>query len=246
MASLDPRDPRSQSEQLNPTFIIAGVVFVGTLLFGALFAVFLHTALSSSTAPLHQPDRLEYALNLFRAGDNETAARIFSDLARHKNEMAQYWLGHMIELGLGAPRDPQKAIALYKQAAGRDVTAAELSLGEIYLRGDTVPPDYRQAKTYLERAAYHGNARAAKGLGEIYRFGLGLPADPVESYAWSEVASLEGNMSAKGDRDASLHELNESSQQEAVARAGNIIDRIKREAASPRRSSSNRGEENAN
>ena len=82
-----------------------------------------------------------------------------------------------------------------------------------------MPPDFNQAKAYLEQAAYHGIARAAMQLSRMYHLGLGMPASPIEAYAWSEVASLEGNVFARRERDASLHDLKESDQQQAVARA---------------------------
>ena len=147
--------------------------------------------------------------------------------------MAQYWLGHVAELGLGVPRDPSKAIELYKKAAAQDVAIAEFRLGEIYLSGDIVPPHFNQAKAYLEQAAYHGNARAAMQLSRMYHLGLGMPASSIEAYAWSEVASLEGSVSARPEREASLHDLKESDQHQAVARADEILRRIKRETAPP-------------
>ena len=223
MTSSDAEDPRP---------VIIGVGFVIVLLVGALFAVFQQRVNSSPAAAASREDRLEFAERLFRNGDNETAVKIFSELAGKDNGMAQYWLGHVTELGLGVPRDPSKAIELYKKAAAQDVAIAEFRLGEIY-RGDIVPPHFNQAKAYLEQAAYHGNARAAMQLSRMYHLGLGMPASPIEAYAWSEVASLEGNILARRERDASLYDLEESDQQHALARADEILRRIKRETAPP-------------
>jgi TPR repeat protein len=181
---------------------------------------------------------LESAEKAFQSGDNEVAAKVFSELAAQNNANAQYWLAHMTELGLGVPRDPTKAIGLYKKAAAQNVVAAELRLGEIYLHGDLVPPDLGQAKAYLEQAAYHGDARAAMLLGQIYRLGLGVSADSVEAYAWSEVASLEGSVFAKRERDASLGKLDTDKQQEAVGRAAQILEQIKHETIGAAASSS--------
>jgi hypothetical protein len=70
-------------------------------------------------------------------------------------------------------------------------------------------------------------------LGQMYRLGLGMSADPIEAYAWSEVASLEGSIFAKRERDASLGNLSADKQQEAVARASEILKEIKREMPPP-------------
>jgi len=168
----------------------------------------------------------------FRSGDNQSALAVFTELAKQNNPEAEYWLGHMTELGLGVPRAPEKAIELYRKAASQNFIAAELRLGEIYLHGDVVPPDFAQAKHYLERAAYHGNAQAAMLLGQMYGNALGIAADPKEAYAWSEVASLEGGAAAGSERHAALGALNVGDQKAAIARANDILAEIKREASS--------------
>lgn len=162
------------------------------------------------------------------AGDYQTAVNLFEKLAHKNNPLAQYWVAHMTELGLGVPRDPAKAIELYKKAAAQHVAAAELRLGEIYLHGDLVLPDFAQAKTYLEKAAYHGSPRAAMLLGQMYHDGIGMPIDQTEAYAWSEVATLEGSVFATRDRDASFHGLSEVDQKSAIARAQEILKTIKK------------------
>jgi TPR repeat protein len=233
MTSPDPREPRRASEPINPISVIVGVGFVIIALLAALLVAFLRDLYSSETTILPKEGRLEFAEKAFQSGDNEVAVKIFSALAQKNNANAQYWLAHMTELGLGIPRNPTKAIELYKKAAAQNVVAAELRLGEIYLHGDVVPPDFAQAKAYLKQAAYHGDARAAMLLGQMYRLGLGMSADSIEAYAWSEVASLEGSIFAKRERDASLGNLSADKQQEAVARASKILKEIKREMPTP-------------
>jgi TPR repeat protein len=177
---------------------------------------------------------LAQAEHEFKAGKDPAALKLFNTLADKNNPVAQYWLGHMTELGLGVPHDPAKAIDLYKKAAAQNVDAAELRLGEIYLDGDLVPPDFAQAKTYLEKSAYQGNSRAAMLLGQMYRAGIGMKADPTEGYAWSEVATLEGNVFAERERDASFHDLSPDDQKTAVTRAGEILKTVKSETPQPK------------
>jgi TPR repeat protein len=166
-----------------------------------------------------------------KTGDYKTAVAMFEKLADDNNPLAEYWVAHMTELGLGVPRDPAKAIKLYKKAAAQNIAPAELRLGEIYLHGDLVLPDFAQAKTYLEKAAYHGGPRAAMLLGQMYHDGVGMTADQKEGYAWSEVATLEGSAFATRDRDTSFHNLSEADQKSAIAQAQEILKVIKSEAA---------------
>ena len=123
-SSADPHDPR---------LIIMGVGFVIVLLAGALFTAFLQTWDSNWPVTAQKPDRLAFAEKVFQDGDDATAAKMFSELAAKDNGMAQYWLAHMTELGLGVSRDLPKAITLYKKsrqeyfrggaAAGQDLSA---------------------------------------------------------------------------------------------------------------------------
>jgi tetratricopeptide (TPR) repeat protein len=124
-----------------------------------------------------------------KAGDYKAAVTMFEKLAANNHPLAEYWVAHMTELGLGMPRDPVRAVELYKKAAAQNIAAAQLRLGEIYLHGDLVLPDFAQAKTYLEKAAYHGGPRAAMLLGQMYRDGIGMPADPKEAYSWTRLLS---------------------------------------------------------
>jgi TPR repeat protein len=176
---------------------------------------------------------LELAEHAFQIGDNQTALKLFGELANKNNPNAEYWLGHMNEIGLGIPRDATKAIELYKKAADQNVVAAEARLGELYLNGDLVTPDFGQAKSYLERAAYHADSRSAMLLGQMYRVGIGTAVDQKQAYAWSEVASLGGNEFAARERDSSLHDLDISDQQAAVAHAHDIMKQIKQNTTLP-------------
>jgi TPR repeat protein len=176
---------------------------------------------------------LEFAEHAFQTGDNQTALKLFGELASNNNPNAEYWLGHMNEIGLGIPRDVTKAIGLYKKAAEQNVVAAEARLGELYLNGDLVTPDFSQAKSYLERAAYHADSRSAMLLGQMYRVGIGTAVDQKQAYAWSEVASLEGSEFAVRERDSSLHDLSASDQQVAVTHAHDIMKEIKQTTTVP-------------
>jgi len=178
--------------------------------------------------------QLVQAEHEFEAGDSRAALKLFGALADKNNPVAQYWLAHMTELGLGVPRDPAEAVDLYKKAAAQNVDAAELRLGEIYLDGNLVPPDFAQAKTYLEKSAYQGNPRAAMLLGQMYRIGTGMTADPTEAYAWSEVATLEGDAFAERERDASFRNLSTEDQKAAITRAREILKTVKSETTEPK------------
>ncbi len=223
--------PLAELNQPNPPQKPKSPQFVGFLIFAVLGLAMGTVAEEirwriSATNPSNQ---MALAKGDAKAGDYSAAITIFDSLAKQGNPLAQYWVAHMNELGLGVTRDPAKAIEFYKKAAAQDTSAADLRLGEIYLHGNLVLPDFAQARSYLEKAAYHGEPRAAMLLGQIYHDGIGVAADPVDAYAWSEVATLEGSAFAQRDRDTSLHGLNEADQKAAIARAHEILKNIKSE-----------------
>ena len=97
--------------------------------------------------------RLQLAEQEFQIGDYRDALAFFRQLANQGDPVAEYWLAHMTELGLGMAKDPAKAVGIYKKAAEQGDVAAQTRLGEIYLDGNIVPPDFGTARTYLEKAA---------------------------------------------------------------------------------------------
>jgi TPR repeat protein len=211
---------------------------IGAMLIGVLAALIGRQSWSGrpiglESVAISRPT-LQQAESAFRRGQDRLAAAQFTALSNKNDPTAQYWLGHMTELGLGARRDPAKAIELYKQAAAHDVAAAQLRLGEIYMHGDLAPPDFALAKSYLEKAAYRGDPRAALLLGQIYRRGLGTAIDTKEAYAWSEVSALEGSELARRDRGKSLQELSPADQKVAIGRAHDILAQVERETAAPK------------
>jgi TPR repeat protein len=202
------------------------VVVITALIIGSVQECRLRAAAPART-------NLESAEHAFQSGDSQTALKLFTELANKNNPNAEYWLGHMDEIGLGIPRDVTKAIGLYKKAAEQNIVAAEARLGELYLNGDLVTPDFSQARFYLEQAAYHADPRSAMLLGQMYRAGIGTAVDQKQAYAWSEVASIEGSEFAVRERDSSLHDLDVSDQQAAVAHAHDIMKEIKQKTAAP-------------
>jgi TPR repeat protein len=189
------------------------------------------------SSPVESPaQQLKLGELAFKDGNDAVALNLFDHLAAQNNPVAQYWLAHMTELGLGVPKDIPKAIALYEKSAAQHSLPAQTRLGEIYLHGDLTTPDYVQAFDLLGKAARQGNPRAAMLLGQMYRFGLGTQADAIESYAWSEVAVIEGLGFAKIERDAAFASMPPTDREKAAARSGAILAEIKQQSSSPKKS----------
>jgi len=228
MSMIDPwrnvRPPRVPIP-IGPTIALIAML-------GAVGVVLLLQQTALPRPPITSAESLGMAEASFKDADYQRAAHLFTNLANKNDPTAQYWLGHMTELGLGVKRDPAKAIELYRKATAGNITAADLRLGEIYLDGNLVPPDFVRAKTYLTRAADRGNAEAAMLLGKMYDRGLGTAVNPKKAYAWLEVSAIEGNSAARRARNQSLYSLNAVDQRAALTLAQEVLDSIEHDTTS--------------
>lgn len=137
-------------------------------------------------------------------GNSVAALREFRSLAEQGNAQAQYWLGHMYELGLGTARDGALAVEWIGKAAAQGLVPAQLRLGQMYRDGRDTLQDFAQAHDWLERAAKAQNAVAQRELGELFANGWGVPRDPATAYAWYQFAAMRGDREAVRRRDALL------------------------------------------
>jgi uncharacterized protein len=75
---------------------------------------------------------------------------------------AQYKLGLVYDVGVGAPQDLTKAALWYQKAADQGYVAAQFNLGLMYASGRGVAQDLVQAHMWLNLAAA-GSQAAARG-----------------------------------------------------------------------------------
>jgi TPR repeat protein len=136
-------------------------------------------------------------------GDFGAARADFLAAAEHGNPVAEYWMGHMEEHGLGSEqRSGAQASYWYRAAARQGYTLAERALGEMYFSGLAVPQDYAQAREWFTRAAHDGYATAQFDLGRLWEKGWGGPRDLIRAYAWDDLAAAQGNADARKARDS--------------------------------------------
>jgi TPR repeat protein len=162
---------------------------------------------------------LDEARREFLAGDYGRALADYRSLAAGGSAEAQYWLGHMLELGLGAKPAGAEAVHWYEQAAAGGMVAAERQLGEIERDGVLVPQDAAKARDWLKKAALSGDAVALRELGLLWQTGIGGSKDPIEAYVWLALAARQGDQPAAKLRDRLLGQMSAADQSEAEALA---------------------------
>ena len=130
---------------------------------------------------------------------------------------ALYWLEHAAEIGdpqavyeLGGmyrmggfhiPKDPQKAVALERQAAELGSAISMYALGVRYLNGDQVARDTKQGLAYMTKAAEYGYEEAPFMLATLYDDGgrgttYGIRPNARKAKQYALVAAEAGNVDA--------------------------------------------------
>ena len=102
-----------------------------------------------------------------------------------------YQLATKYEDGNGMPRDMEKAIALYRQAAERGYVPAQTYLGVIYDKGRGVQPDDAEAIRWYRLAAEKGDPQSQFNLGVFLVKGRGTAKNEKEG--WDLIRKAAGN-----------------------------------------------------
>lgn len=105
-------------------------------------------------------------------------------------------LGNMLIRGDGGPAEPERGLALCRQAADAGDANAQADMGDHYGAGRGVAQDYAMARQWYERAAAQGQRNAAFQRGVLDWNGLGGPVDLVSASRWFEQAYRAGRRDA--------------------------------------------------
>lgn len=111
---------------------------------------------------------------------------------------AQLAVAMRLRQGLGAPRDPARAITWYKKAAKLGNVEARYQLGRMYDAGEGVAPEPRKALEWYRLAArLSGHADAAFRIGNLYFTGRGVTNDYGQAFDWFGRAADRGHAVAQ-------------------------------------------------
>lgn len=112
---------------------------------------------------------------------------------------AQYTLGKIYLGGDGVPKDVEKAMMLFRQAAGQGNDHAAYQLGKIYVQGnERGVKNIDEGMKWLNEAALNNNSFAQYLLGKIYLRGLyGIKIDREKARDYLKDSSAQGNLFAQ-------------------------------------------------
>ncbi|HUB97487.1 MAG TPA: tetratricopeptide repeat protein [Stellaceae bacterium] len=120
------------------------------------------------------------------------AASWFERAARAGSLAGETYLGELYANGAGVPRDPQKAVSLFQQAASRDPEAMA-DLGIAYFAGVGVERDPAVAARWLYRPAQLGYVQAQDLLGYQYETGDGVAQNADYAIGWYRQSAAQGS-----------------------------------------------------
>lgn len=116
--------------------------------------------------------------------------------AEHNNTEAMTNIGRDYALGLGVPRDPERAVIWYRAAAMQGHARAQNNLGVAYATGQGIAPDHTESLHWFSLASRQGNAASMYNIGAQYAAGDGVPRDTVAALGWYEQAAALGEAAA--------------------------------------------------
>ncbi len=130
------------------------------------------------------PDaRIALAIVLIKRQDPQdyAEARGWCQQSAKRNEnRGEYCLGLIYQHGLGVERDINRAIKMYRQAAGQGNALAMQRLGQIYATGENGQVDRSEAFVWFVGAAINGNQAA---LGEAVKLKATMSKDDLQQTA---------------------------------------------------------------
>ena len=138
----------------------------------------------------------EAGLVAYRKGDFGAARNIWEPVADAGNAQAQYFLGFMLQNGLGQPWSNARAANWYRRAAHQGLPEAQLALGDLYLRGMGVELDPRVGAAWYASAAVAGDPTGQYEYAKLLLHGVGVEQDMSTALAWFEAAATGGHEAA--------------------------------------------------
>ena len=133
---------------------------------------------------------------------SETATNLAAlmPLADQGNKNAQFNLGKAYHIGLGVPKDYQKAVLWYRKAADQGEANAQTNLAFLYdLRNRGEPQDYGKAAFWYRKAADQGHSNAQTNLAYLYQTGHGVPKEYRQAEMWYRRAANQGYANAQAN-----------------------------------------------
>jgi len=164
------------------------------IMMGAVALAFSVSAVFAQEATV-----LEDGVTALNAGDYQVAAEKFSEGFKAGDVNGAFYLGRMLELGLGGTPDLKAAIGLYIAGSAKGSGPAKNRLGVLHIQGTGVLQDYEEGAKLVCASANIGDVNGAYNCASLLLEGKGLEKDEAAAYSWFKKASDLGHLGAKNE-----------------------------------------------
>lgn len=131
------------------------------------------------------------------AKNYEAAAQTFSKAFEDGKVDGAFYLGRMLELGLGGEPNRQTAVGLYVAGSAKGSRLAKNRLGVLHIQGLGVLQDYERGATLVCEAAEAGDMNGQFNCGSLLKEGKGVTKDDKKAVEWFGKAAESGHVGAK-------------------------------------------------
>lgn len=160
-------------------------------IFGGVTLIMATSALAAGS------DAFEKAKTALNAKKYEEAASGFSEAFKGGEYDAAFFLGRMLELGLGGPPDLKAAIGLYLAGSTKGSGPAKNRLGVLHIQGRGVLQDFAEGAKLICEAAETGDVNGQFNCGSLLQQGRGVAKNDAKAVKWFKAAAAQGHLAAK-------------------------------------------------
>ena len=140
---------------------------------------------------------IKQGLTELDAKNYEAAAQTFSKAFEDGEVDGAFYLGRMLELGLGGEPNRQTAVGLYVAGSAKGSALAKNRLGVLHVQGLGVLQDYERGATLVCEAAEAGDMNGQFNCGSLLKEGKGIAKDEKKAVEWFGKAADSGHVGAK-------------------------------------------------
>jgi TPR repeat protein len=166
---------------------------------GKAASVFVFVLTGSLAYASEEGSHVVQGLEALNAQDFETASQEFSTAFDKGDADGAFYLGRMLELGMGGTPNLKAAVGLYLAGSAKGSGPAKNRLGVLHIQGNGVLQDYEQGAKLICEAAELGDVNGAYNCGSLTLKGRGVEQDEVRAYALFQKAAELGHLGAKNE-----------------------------------------------
>jgi TPR repeat protein len=133
-----------------------------------------------------------------RAAEYGHAFSLLRHAASTGHVLAEFELGHFVNIGIGGDVDNKKTAAeWFRRSSDQGYAIAQYQLATCYYSGTGVTKNKVKAVALYRLAADQGYARAQFDVGAFFTSGKGVVKDPVQAAVWCQRAADQGHAEAQ-------------------------------------------------